>query len=141
MIKMDVVKEFKERTDLYFNGNRLEVEDDVRSYIQSIIDDYELDVQIIDIALYGSRSRGIERTDSDMDIVFEYTGTMKEDALFDILHEEEYHIKGNIIDINPIKADKSGTLAEYLERAEEYLKEKGKLCSEKNFTMKHKKRR
>ena len=41
-----------------------------------------------------------------------------------ILHEEGFAIAGIVVDINPITEDKTGPLAEYLESAEQSLKEK-----------------
>lgn len=53
-----------------------------------------------------------------------YKGTIREDDFFNILHEEGFAIAGIVVDINPITEDKTGPLAEYLESAEQYLKEK-----------------
>ena len=74
--------------------------------------------------LSGSRCRGIEKIGSDLDVVVDYKGTIREDDFFNILHEEEFAIAGIAVDINPITEDKTGPLAEYLESAEQYLKEK-----------------
>ena len=45
---------------------------------------------------------------------------------FNILHEDGFSIVGIVVDINPITEDKTGLLAEYLESAEQYLKENWK---------------
>lgn len=45
-------------------------------------------------------------------------------ALFNILHEEKFEIAEVEVDINPITEEKTGPLAEYLESADQYLKEK-----------------
>lgn len=76
------------------------------------------------LKIIGSRQRGDAREDSDLDVVFEYEGKMREDDLFNFLHEEEHFFDGIPVDFNPIRADKSGTLDEYLKRAAEYDKEK-----------------
>ena len=47
-----------------------------------------------------------------------------QDDFFNILHEESFAIAGIAVDINPITEDKMGSLAKYLESAEQYLKEK-----------------
>lgn len=44
--------------------------------------------------------------------------------LFNIIHDEEFTLSGCTIDINPIKADETGTLETYLPTAEAYLTEK-----------------
>ena len=54
----------------------------------------------------------------------DYKGNIREDDFFNILHEDGFAIAGIVIDINPITEDKTGLLAEYLESAEQYLKEK-----------------
>lgn len=74
--------------------------------------------------LSGSRCRGIEKIGSDLDVVVDYKGTIREDDFFNILHEEGFAIAGIAVDINPITVDKTGPLTEYLESAEQYLKEK-----------------
>ena len=51
-------------------------------------------------------------------------GTVREDDFFNIVHEDDFKIAGIAVDINPITEDKTGLLAEYLESAEQYLKEK-----------------
>lgn len=72
----------------------------------------------------GSRCRGIEKNGSALDVVVSYEGSIREDDLFNILHEETFEIAGVEVDINPITEEKTGPLAEYLESAEQYLKEK-----------------
>ncbi|MBR1444640.1 MAG: nucleotidyltransferase domain-containing protein, partial [Firmicutes bacterium] len=91
--------------------------------VQGYIDDNNLDVKINDLTLYGSRSRGIENENSDIDIVIEYDGTMREDALFNIFNGEDYHFAGIKVDFNPIHEEESGTLEEYLPRVNKYLDE------------------
>lgn len=114
---------FKRKTDLFFhpiNGmNHRFIEANVWSYLQSKINDYGLDVKIVDLALYGSRSRGIEKQDSDIDFVVEYKGTVSESHLFNIFHEDGFSIGGKTVDVNPITEWETGTIDEYLKRAEE----------------------
>ena len=74
--------------------------------------------------LSGSRCRGIEKNGSYLDVVVDYKGTVREDDFFNILHEDGFEIAGIVVDINPITEDKTGLLAEYLESAEQFLKEK-----------------
>jgi predicted nucleotidyltransferase len=76
------------------------------------------------VIISGSRCRGIEKNGSDLDVVVDYKGTIREDDFFNILHEDGFTIAGIAIDINPITEDKTGLLAEYLESVEQYLKEK-----------------
>lgn len=59
-----------------------------------------------------------------MDVVLSYQGPISEDSFFNYLKEDMLYVKEIPIDINPISKTKSGTLPEYLERAEYYLDEK-----------------
>lgn len=99
-------------------------------YVQAKIIDYDIDAKIENVVLSGSRCRGIEKNGSDLDVVVSYDGSIREDDLFNILHEEKFEIAGVNVDINPITEEKTGSLAEYLELADQYLKEK---AQEKNL--------
>lgn len=104
--------------------NADEVEETASCYIQNIIDECGLDAEIVGLAITGSRSRGLEHEGSDLDIVVEMKSSMKEDELFNILNEDGVTIAGVKVDINPILADKTGTLESYLVNAEKYLADK-----------------
>jgi len=84
----------------------------------------DLDAQVENVIISDSRCRGIEKNGSDLDVVVDYKGTIREDDFFNILHEDGFTIAGIVVDINPITEDKTGLLAEYLESAEQFLKEK-----------------
>lgn len=108
------------------NMSRADIEETVLAYAQNMVDEGGYDVQVMAARVYGSRTAGIEREDSDVDVVIEFRGDMREDDLFNMLHEDGISIGGMVVDINPITADKSGTIEEYLARANEYLEEKVK---------------
>ena len=125
----DVVEQFRAKTDELFHKiddrSASEIEQDVLSTVKSIISDYDIDATAIDAVLTGSRCRGIENADSDIDVVVEIHGENEhEDSLFNLLNEEKLRIGGVEVDINPILPQESGTLAEYLPNVEEYLEEK-----------------
>lgn len=83
------------------------------------------EVELLGARVYGSRSReGLYHEGSDIDVVVSYSGSLREDAFFNALHEEGLMIAGIPVDINPISTEKTGTLEEYLENAEKYLDEK-----------------
>ena len=92
--------------------------------MQSQIDEYGLDAKIVDVVVAGSRCRGIEQENSDLDVVVEYTGSTREDDLFNMLHEDSIYIAGIRVDINPITEGRTGTLETYLPEVETYLQEK-----------------
>ena len=121
--KMIVV--FREKTETYFRPvegmNATEVEDAVRDYLMDTIRRQDLLIQIGEVMVYGSRCRGTEKTTSDIDIVVEYKGDMREDDLFNLLHEDEFLLGNHKVDINPIQADKSGNIAEFLQQAAIYM--------------------
>ena len=73
------------------------------------------------ITIIGSRTRSAARPDSDLDVLVEYEGRLKEYAVFNILHEDPLYIEGILIDINPIRAEESGTTEEWLRKSEKYL--------------------
>ena len=126
--KRDIVAEFREETDKHFQEicsmTAGEIEDFVEAEAQEIIKDYDMDVQIVDAVVSGSRARGLENDGSDLDVVLEYTGEEKEDTVFGVLNEEKLVIGDVRIDINPITEGQTGTLEEYLPQVDKYLTEK-----------------
>lgn len=128
MLSAKVIADFREKTEEHFHPmdgmNAGEIEEMVSYYVQAKIIENDLDAQVENVILSGSRCRGIEKSGSDLDVVVEYKGSVREDDFFNILHEEGFAIAGIAVDINPITEDKTGALAEYLESAEQYLKEK-----------------
>ena len=124
----DVVADFRAKTEELFHSldgqSADDIEKTVYAYVQSQIDEYGLDAEIVDVVVAGSRCRGIEQENSDLDVVVEYTGSTREDDLFNMLHEDSIYIAGIQVDINPITEGKTGTLETYLPEVETYLQEK-----------------
>ena len=101
-----------------------EIKSIANDYIQQKLEDNDLyDVTIKDTAIHGSRGRGTARADSDLDIVVEFEGDIREDDLFSILNEDNLEIDGIKVDINPITANDTGTLKDYMARSKAYDKE------------------
>lgn len=123
-----VVADFKAKTEELFNGVNGQTQDDIEqtvcAYLQSKIDEYEIDVELVDVVVSGSRCRGLEKAGSDLDVVVEYKGREHEDDLFNAFNEDGLMIGGIKVDINPITEGKTGTLATYLPGVESYLAEK-----------------
>ncbi len=123
-----IVSDFKARTNEMFHNIEGQTSEDVEqtayAYIKSKIEEYEIDVDIVDVAVSGSRCRGLEKEGSDLDIVVEYKGKEKEDDLFNAFNEDGLKIGGVKVDVNPITEGKTGTLATYLPGVESYLAEK-----------------
>lgn len=86
--------------------NKDEILDIVKSYVLD-----KIDIEIIDIELYGSRTKEAAREDSDLDILLEYKGNIREDDLFNILNDDPLYIDDIKVDINPITGR---TIKEYM---------------------------
>jgi predicted nucleotidyltransferase len=100
------------------------IEETILCYAQAQIDEMGLseDVKLIGARVYGSRTRkDLFTEESDIDVVLSYSGDMREDTFFNLLHEEKFQIAGIPVDINPISPEKTGTLEEFMEKAEQYL--------------------
>jgi predicted nucleotidyltransferase len=97
---------------------------DIEGWVNEVIENYDLPVEIIDVAIHGSRGRHTARPDSDLDVVISYKGEMKEDSLWNILNADDdiepLTINGISVDFNPINVDKTGSMEEYLKRSKEY---------------------
>ena len=123
-----VVADFKAKTEELFNGINGQTQDDIEqtvwAYLQSKIDEYGIDVELVDVVVSGSRCRGLEKAGSDLDVVVEYKGREHEDDLFNAFNKDGLMIGGIKVDINPITEGKTGTLATYLPGVESYLAEK-----------------
>ena len=122
-----VISRFREKTKQFFrpiDGMAAEsIEKEVWEYIQMKIREYHLPIQIREVLVYGSRSRGTEKADSDLDILFEYAGARREDDIFNLLHEDNFCIGEVAVDINPVTEEQSGDLSQRLIRAEEYMEQ------------------
>lgn len=75
----------------------------VLEHISDVFTDIGIDVEIIDVEIYGSRTRGEAKEDSDLDVKIRYNGAEKDYALFNILNNEDsaLYIDGIRVDINP----------------------------------------
>ena len=142
MLSAKVIEDFREQTEEHFRPvdgmNAGEIEEMVSYYVQAKIIENKLDVKVENVILSGSRCRGIEKIGSDLDVVVDYKGTIREYDFFNILHEDGFSIAGIAIDINPITEDKTGLLAEYLESAEQYLKEKAQVRKQEKTSVREK---
>lgn len=100
--------------------------EDLKRQILEILRDESFDeaeFELVDLAFYGSRTTGKESIQSDLDVLVEYKGTAREDTIFNVLAENQLELEGVRLDINPIKEDKSGTIADYLQRCDDNWKE------------------
>jgi len=120
-----VVADFKAKTGELFHDisemNPEEIEETVKCHVQAKIEEYDINATIVDVAVTGSRCRGLEHEGSDLDVVVELSTAEREDDLFNAFNEGGLHIGEVKVDINPITAQRTGTLETYLPQVEEYL--------------------
>ena len=135
--EQDIVGDFRSNTAALFNPinnmSASNIEEMVSDYITAVFEENNIEATIGRIVLYGSRSRGLENPDSDIDIVVEIESDLREDYLFNILNESEQEIGGYPIDINPIRKEQTGTLETYLPEVEKYLSEKSAAIYDKEI--------
>ena len=121
----NVVENFKAKTNELFHEisemNPAEIEETVKCHVQAQLDESGMDAEIVDVAVVGSRCRGLEQEGSDLDVVVELSTNEREDVLFDTFNGDALHIGGVKVDINPITAQRTGTLETYLPQVEDYL--------------------
>lgn len=80
-----------------------QLEEIVLEHITDAFTEIGIDVEIIDVEIYGSRTRGKAKADSDLDVKVRYKGAEKDYALFNILNDDDsaLYIDGIRVDINP----------------------------------------
>ena len=120
-----IIADFRAKTNELFHDisemNPAEIEETIKCHVQAKIDEYDIDATIIDAVVVGSRCRGLEKDNSDLDVVVELSTNEREDDLFNAFNEDGLHIGEVRVEINPITAQRTGTLEAYLPQAEEYL--------------------
>ena len=120
-----ITKVFKKKTGESFKdleGMSLsKIEESIRSYLQDLIGSSDINVDIADVIITGSRARGFERFDSDLDVIVAYNGSFPEDSMFNLLHENDIRIGNVKVDFNPISLHKRISLADYLLESERYM--------------------
>ncbi len=150
-----LINEQKEKYELinFIAGTRedefnLELKNNLSS-VFDYLNEYSLNeedqIELIDVKAYQ-----YEGPSGKLKVLVEYKGNCREDDLFNLLHYEEengqdghdYEINGYKIDLNPIKAEKSGTISEYLamlKNVEEKWPEVNKLINEQKENVMYKK--
>ena len=80
-----------------------QLEEIVLEHITDAFTEIGIDVEIIDVEIYSSRTRGEAKADSDLDVKVRYKGAEKDYALFNILNDDDsaLYIDGIRVDINP----------------------------------------
>lgn len=107
----------------------------VLSHIFNCIKKYDMDCMPIALAIHGSRGRHASCPTSDLDIVFEYSGTEREDDCFNCINENPLFIEGIEVDINPIRQCETGNLDRYLGRSHQY--DSATMCNTTTYSLGH----
>ena len=122
-------------------GSIMDIENSIQGYIVFVLNSEGIEVEfglteveaeewlgnckgeclyISGIKLVGSRIVGNFKNTSDLDVLMEYKGELREDVVFNILNSSPMMFEDTDwntveVDINPIKAEKTGTIDEWLE--------------------------
>lgn len=96
---------------------------EIENFLKKYIKETDLNTDIIGIQLVGSRTKGLNQINSDLDCLVEYNNSdIREDDLFNGLNENPLIINGIQIDFNPINKERSYSLSECLELNYNYNK-------------------
>lgn len=113
------------------NGySRKDVEKMVLFAAQAELEEMELSesVKLLGARVYGSRTRdGLFDESSDIDVVLSFdapNGVLYEDTFFNAINGNHLEIGGLSVDVNPVSLQETGTLEDYMTRAEAYLDRK-----------------
>lgn len=95
----------------------------VKEDLRVIIEENNLDVEIEGIELIGSYIRGENTPESDLDVLVQYSGDLRDDDFFNIIVEENLSLCGVKIDVNPINSAKD-SIEDFKERNKGFTKRK-----------------
>lgn len=109
-IKRNNILSFKDK-EIIENLTEDEIYRKIESYLKESLQLADIDTDIIGIQLVGSRTKGINKSISDLDVLVEYNNSeIHEDDLFNYLNDEDdrLYINGVKVDFNPINEERSG---------------------------------
>lgn len=110
---------YKAKGEIIKGYSENELYEIIKNYLKEVLELNDIDTDIVNFQIIGSRNKGVAKANSDLDVLIEYNNDcISEDSFFDILNnEEDKLIIADIeVDFNPITSSKSGTLEEWLER-------------------------
>lgn len=126
-VSRQIRPEYKAKGEIIKGLSEEELYETIGGYLKSFLEENDIETDIVDFQIIGSRNKGIAKKDSDLDILVEYNNdSIGEDSLFNSLNDENnrLNINGIEVDFNPITPSKSGTIDEWLERNYNYDKYK-----------------
>lgn len=97
----------------------------------------ESEFKFEDIKIYGSYLKGTNKSTSDLDVLVQYSGSMREDDAFNMFADAKIKLQNALgknvkVDINPINTEKSGTIDEHLEHLDRLENKNNTYYQEKN---------
>jgi len=113
-------KEYNLNSEIFLESDLINI---VKADIERIIEENDLQIEIDDIEIIGSYTRGENTSESDLDVLVQYSGDISDDSLFNILAEEDLSLDGVKIDINPINSAKD-SIEDFKERNKGFTKRK-----------------
>lgn len=120
-------KKYQAKGEIIQGLSEEEIYEIIGGYLKSLLEEQDINTDIVDIQIIGSRHKGIAKDTSDLDVLIEFNNDRYgEDSLFNSLNDEEnrLEINGIPVDFNPITPSKSGTIDEWLQRNYNYDKYK-----------------
>lgn len=123
---MHFIRTIKAEKEYNLNGEIFKESDlinIVKEDLRVIIEENNLDVEIEGIELIGSYTRGENTSESDLDVLVQYSGDLRDDDFFNIIVEENLSLFGVKIDINPINSAKD-SIDDFKERNKGFSKNK-----------------
>lgn len=113
-------KEYNLNSEIFKESDLINI---VKEDLRIIIEENDLQIEIEGIEIIGSYARGENTSESDLDILVQYSGDISDDNLFNILAEEDLSLYGVKIDINPINSAKD-SIKDFKERNKGFSKRK-----------------
>ena len=107
------------------NTKENEIYKKIRNYLEEYLILSNLDTDIVNVQIIGSRAKQTSRESSDIDVLVEYNNSeISEDTLFSGLNDDDepLEIDGIRVDFNPINKERSGSMKEWLENNYDYNK-------------------
>lgn len=97
----------------------------IKSYLEECLKLSDLNTDIVNVQIIGSRAKQTSKENSDIDVLVEYSNSeYSEDDLFNGLNDVEEHLEidGIRVDFNPINKERSVSMEQWLERNFNYDK-------------------
>ena len=96
----------------------------ISDYIEEKLNESDINIEIKEIWLNGSRLRNTAKKSSDLDAVLFYSGSYKEDGLFNVLNDvdedEKLYIDNILVDINPVRVNSDSEIKSYKDKSKKY---------------------